>query len=84
MEDKEKYLYVIEKLTTEVASNKVHIAELEYNIAVLERQIRILEHNPDKEETAEQCFLEPVYYTWVPLFFQFAKFTQGSMKTNKI
>lgn len=53
MEDKEKYLYVIEKLTTEVASSRVHIAELEYTIATLERQIRILEHNPDKEETAE-------------------------------
>lgn len=53
MEDKEKYLYVIEKLTTEVAAGKVHIAELEYNIAVLERQIRILENNPDKEENAK-------------------------------
>ena len=62
MEDKEKYLYVIEKLTTEVAAGKVHIAELEYNIAVLERQIRILENNPDKEETAEQYFGARVLY----------------------
>lgn len=54
MEDKEKYLYVIEKLTTEVAAGKVHIAELEYNIAVLERQIRLLENNPDLENKTEE------------------------------
>lgn len=54
MEGKEKYLYVIEKLTTEVASNKVHIAELEYYIATLERQIRLLENNPDLENKTEE------------------------------